>query len=96
MESNRFFWNSGIFLFGAEAMLRLFATHAPEILSACQRALDAVIEDLNFLVLGDQYSQAQSISLDYAIVEKAGEYWLCSTQYILERRRLMVGAVELP
>ena len=44
---------------------------APEILSACQRALDGAVEDLNFLVLGDQYSEAQAISLDYAIVEKA-------------------------
>ena len=71
VESGRFFWNAGIFLFSADVMLRLFETNAPEILSACRRALDGAVEDLNFLVLGDQYSEAQAISLDYAIVEKA-------------------------
>jgi len=64
VESGRFFWNAGIFLFSAEVMLRLFDTHAPEILSACQRALNAAVENLNFLVLGEQYSQAQAISLE--------------------------------
>src|SRR6476660_4677221 len=71
LESGRFFWNAGIFLFDAKVMLRLFETLAPEILSACQQALDTAVEDLNFLVLGEQYSQAQAISLDYAIAEKA-------------------------
>ena len=58
-------------MFDAKVMLRLFETLAPEILSACQQALDTAVEDLNFLVLGEQYSQAEAISLDYAIVEKA-------------------------
>src|SRR5262249_21889159 len=71
VESGRFFWNAGIFLASAENLLRLFEIHSPEILSACRRALDAAIDDLNFLLLGNQYSEAQSISLDYAIVEKA-------------------------
>jgi mannose-1-phosphate guanylyltransferase / mannose-6-phosphate isomerase len=61
VESGRFFRNAGIFLFSADVMLRLFETNAPEILSACGRALDAAVEDLNFLVLGDQYSQAEAI-----------------------------------
>ena len=71
LESGRFFWNAGIFLFDAKVMLRLFETLAPEIISACQQALDTAVEDLNFLVLGNQYCKAQAISLDYAIVEKA-------------------------
>ena len=71
LESDRFFWNAGIFLFGAELMLRLFETFAPEILLTCQQAVDAAVEDLSFQVLGDQYGKAQAISLDYAIVEKA-------------------------
>ena len=60
VESGRFFWNAGIFLFSADVMLRLFETNAPEILSACRRALDGAVEDLNFLVLGDQYSRSPS------------------------------------
>ena len=71
LDSGRFFWNAGIFLFSAQAMLRLFELHAPEILSACHRALEQAKDDLDFLVLGDAYADATAISLDFAIVEKA-------------------------
>jgi mannose-1-phosphate guanylyltransferase / mannose-6-phosphate isomerase len=71
LESGRFFWNAGIFLFGAQTLLRLFELHAPDILSACQRALDGADVDLNFFVLGQRYAECAAISLDYAIVEKA-------------------------
>jgi mannose-1-phosphate guanylyltransferase / mannose-6-phosphate isomerase len=71
LDSGSFYWNAGIFLCRAGTLLALFETHAPLILSACRRALDDAIEDLSFLILGDAYSQAQAISLDYAIAEKA-------------------------
>ena len=70
-RADDFFGMPGFFCSVLDVLLRLFDTHAPEILSACGRALDAAVEDLHFLVLADQYSQAQAISLDYAIVEKA-------------------------
>lgn len=73
LDSGRFFWNAGIFLFGAEALLRLFELHAPDILSACKRALEGARDDLNFIVLGDAYAAATAISLDYAIVEKPND-----------------------
>ena len=70
LDSGRFFWNAGIFLFGAQALLRLFELHAPDILRACKDALEGARDDLNFIVLGDAYASAKAISLDYAIVEK--------------------------
>jgi mannose-1-phosphate guanylyltransferase/mannose-6-phosphate isomerase len=64
-------WNAGLFLSRPKALLELFETHAPEILEACRLAVDEAIEDLGFIVLGKSYGNAPSISLDYAIVEKA-------------------------
>jgi len=52
-------------------MLGLIETHAPQILEACRKALDAATEDLTFRVLGDAYGEAPAISLDYAVAEKA-------------------------
>ena len=52
-------------------MLDLIATHAPQILEACQKSLDDAADDLTFRVLGGAYADATAISLDYAVVEKA-------------------------
>ncbi len=71
LDSGRHFWNAGIFLCKAGALLELFEKHAPGVLVACRAALDGAKADLGFLVLGDAYAKSPSISIDYAIVEKA-------------------------
>jgi len=71
LDSDRFYWNAGIFLFRAATLLELLETHAPDILNVCRHALDAAGTDLDFTVLGKTYAQAPAISLDYAIAEKA-------------------------
>jgi mannose-1-phosphate guanylyltransferase/mannose-6-phosphate isomerase len=71
LADGNFSWSAGIFLFKAETMLGLIATHAPEILDVCRRALDTAVADLTFRVLGAAYADAPAISLDYAVAEKA-------------------------
>lgn len=71
LDSGRFYWNAGIFLFKAATLIELMQTHAPDIVAACRGALDGAARDLGFLVLGDAYVQAPAISLDYAVAEKA-------------------------
>ena len=71
LDSGNFYWNAGIFLCRAGTLLDLFQSHAPEILAACRTALAEAKPDLGFLVLGAAYAKAPSISIDYAIAEKA-------------------------
>ena len=71
LDSGRFYWNAGIFLFKAATLLEQFQTHAPEILAACRQALNEATKDLGFRQLGKSYQRAPSISLDYAIMERA-------------------------
>jgi mannose-1-phosphate guanylyltransferase/mannose-6-phosphate isomerase len=71
IDSGRFYWNAGIFLFKAATLLALLETHAPSIIQACRRALAEATEDLGFLKLSGVYKEAPSISLDYAVAEKA-------------------------
>jgi mannose-1-phosphate guanylyltransferase/mannose-6-phosphate isomerase len=73
LRSGAFYWNAGIFLFRASTMIELFQVHAPEILAACRQALDEATKDLGFTQLGESYRKAPSISLDYAIMEKASD-----------------------
>jgi mannose-1-phosphate guanylyltransferase/mannose-6-phosphate isomerase len=72
LDQGGFWWNAGIFLCRAATLLDLIETHAPSALAACRKSLDAATEDLTFRVLGDAYAEAPTVSLDYAIAEKAG------------------------
>jgi mannose-1-phosphate guanylyltransferase/mannose-6-phosphate isomerase len=71
LESGRYYWNAGIFLFAAATLISLMETYAPIIVTACRAALDNATEDLDFVRLNDAYADAPAISLDYAIAEKA-------------------------
>lgn len=64
-------WNSGMFMFGASTILSEFQKHQPDMLSACEKALEAAKEDIGFLRLDtDLFASVPADSIDYAIMEK--------------------------
>ncbi len=70
VESGVFYWNSGIFLLGAQHYLdelrRLHAT----MFDACIRAVDGGKEDLNFFRLdAAAFGEAPSLSIDRVVME---------------------------
>jgi len=71
LASGAYYWNSGMFMFRADAYLRELEHHAPAILSACRQACVAAESDLDFLRLGgDAFSACPADSIDYAVMEK--------------------------
>lgn len=71
LNSGEYFWNSGMFLFGARDYLDELATHRPDILSACKAAISDASEDLHFTrVNADLFAECPSDSVDYAVMEK--------------------------
>ena len=72
LDGGRHLWNSGIFLFSVAAILEAFETHQPALVAAVRAGLAAAIPDLAFLRLDPAaWAGAASISLDYAVMEKA-------------------------
>ncbi|WP_171208114.1 MULTISPECIES: mannose-1-phosphate guanylyltransferase/mannose-6-phosphate isomerase [unclassified Ruegeria] len=68
-----FLWNSGIFLFAVRDIIAAFETHAPELMQPVRQAVEKAQSDLGFLRLDpDAWSGVQDISIDYAVMEKAG------------------------
>ena len=64
-------WNSGMFLFTAETMLKELQQHAPEILEQSRAAVEKAAFDLEFLRLDtDAFTACPSDSIDYAVMEK--------------------------
>ncbi len=65
-------WNAGIFLFSVQAILDAFAQHKPDMIAPVKNAVELSTPDLNFVRLDkNAWSQVESISIDYAIMERA-------------------------
>lgn len=74
LADDSYLWNSGIFLFAVCDILTAFETHAPNLMAPVRAAVDAARPDLGFLRLAaEPWSQAQDISIDYAVMEKSDQ-----------------------
>lgn len=72
LSKGRFLWNAGIFLFRVGTILKAFETHAPDLYEPCRRAIESANKDLMFFRLEeDAWNGMDSVSIDYAIMEKA-------------------------
>jgi mannose-1-phosphate guanylyltransferase/mannose-6-phosphate isomerase len=71
LDSGLFYWNSGIFLFSARALLDELRRLHPRMLEACARAISAGKEDLGFFRLdAAAFGEAPALSIDRAVVER--------------------------
>ncbi|GLQ34006.1 mannose-1-phosphate guanylyltransferase/mannose-6-phosphate isomerase [Amylibacter marinus] len=72
VQSGRYLWNAGIFLFSVKTILEAFETHAPDLVNPVAQAVNAAEIDLGFIRLDPEaWAQASDISIDYAVMEKA-------------------------
>jgi mannose-1-phosphate guanylyltransferase len=69
--SGEYLWNSGMFLFKAARYLEELKKYRPEILASCQKAMNEVESDLDFLRPNKAaFLACESESIDYAVMEK--------------------------
>ena len=70
LETNRFFWNAGIFLMRADAYLEELGAHAPKILKACEASMKQATVDTDFIRPDEvAFAKCPSDSIDYAVME---------------------------
>ncbi|MFT5742254.1 MAG: mannose-1-phosphate guanylyltransferase/mannose-6-phosphate isomerase [Paracoccaceae bacterium] len=73
LNAGSYLWNAGIFLFSARTIIAAFMQFAPDLMAPVKAAYDGAEVDLGFLRLApDPWSQADDISIDYAVMERAG------------------------
>jgi mannose-1-phosphate guanylyltransferase / mannose-6-phosphate isomerase len=71
VESGEYFWNSGMFMFRASAVLDEMRRLAPAIYDACAQAYTVAKRDLDFTRLpAKEFGACPSDSFDYAVMEK--------------------------
>lgn len=79
MESGEFYWNSGIFIWSLNSILSAFENYLPEVNDLFTKGHKYYYTHEEQAFLSKAYSECQNISIDYGIMEKAGNvYVLCS------------------
>lgn len=71
LESGDYVWNAGIFVFRPSTMLAEFERQQPAMFQGLQRIAQAWDTPEAHHVLGREFAQMKSISVDYAIMEHA-------------------------
>ena len=66
-----YFWNAGMFLFGARRFLDELKVHAPDIAEVCARASASAVREKDFTRVDEAvFASCRSDSVDYAVMEK--------------------------
>jgi len=71
IQARNFLWNSGIFIWSTKAILQAFEKYQPEMYHLFHAGKDAFNTADEKQFIADNYSKADNISIDYAVMEKA-------------------------
>ncbi len=86
VESGRYYWNSGMFVWRADTVLGELAAHLPETHRGLAAIADAWGTPRQEAVLQEVYPTLKKISVDYAIMEPAAQ----------GKGKAQVAVVEMP
>ncbi len=71
LDTGKFFWNSGMFIWSVPALGKAFAAHCPEMKDLMDELTDFAARGEIFQGLKKTYPTLGKISIDYALMEKA-------------------------
>lgn len=77
LESGDFVWNSGIFIWGVKAVLKEIHQHLPEMAEVFEEIKPKLGTPEEKEAILSAYSQCKNISIDYGIMEKAKNVFVC-------------------
>lgn len=74
LESGDYYWNSGMFMFGARRYLTELVRFAPEMAGVCESAFRSARADLDFTRIAvESFARCPADSIDYAVMEKTAD-----------------------
>lgn len=76
VKKKSFFWNSGIFVWNVSTIVNAFRVYQPAISKVFERMLPHYYTPKEQEIINSEFPKCESISLDYAIMEKAEEIFV--------------------
>lgn len=81
VQENNFFWNAGIFIWRVETIVNALRMYAPRINRIFERLQDKMGTLEEQQVIDEAYPDCDNISIDYAVMEKAEEIFVCPADF---------------
>jgi mannose-1-phosphate guanylyltransferase len=81
INSGDYLWNSGLFIWSAQAIETAFAKYLPQMNEQFIRGKDVYGTDNEFEFIDELYPNCESISIDYGIMEKADNVYVIPGNY---------------
>lgn len=81
IKQNNFFWNAGIFIWNVSTIVNAFRIYQPTISKIFEGILPVYGTPEEQKVIDERYGECESISVDYAIMEKADEIFVCPADF---------------
>ena len=80
LKKGNYFWNSGMFLWQADVFAQKLEQHAPSMFLYWKKILDA-LKNKNETQIASIFEEIPSISIDYALMEKAKGVFMCKGNF---------------
>ena len=81
LEQGTFYWNCGIFLWRADRILAMLRQHQPGLFAHLERLQQVVGTDQWESTLAHEFPRMPSISIDYAVLEKANNVLVIEAEF---------------
>ncbi len=81
LKSGDFLWNSGIFIWSLKSILKSFNQHLPEVDSIFKEGIGIYNTPEEKQFIGYAYSRCKNISIDYGVMEKAGNVFVLASDF---------------
>lgn len=81
VSSNRYFWNAGIFIWSVHTIVNAFRVYQPALSKVFENIIDVLGTADEQAVIDRVYPDCENISVDYAIMEKAEEIFVCPSAF---------------
>lgn len=81
ISQNNFYWNAGIFIWSVSTIINAFRIYEPSIAKIFDGIRAKLGTDEEQAVIDERYPECENISVDYAIMEKAEEIFVCPANF---------------
>lgn len=81
LSQNNYFWNAGIFIWSVSTVVNAFRVYCPSISKVFEDMLPIYGTDKEREMIDLRYPECENISVDYAIMEKAEEIFVCPSDF---------------
>ena len=81
IKKNYYFWNAGIFIWNINTIVNAFRIYQPTMAKIFESMLSVYGTEKEQALIDERFPECENISVDYAIMEKAEEIFVCPADF---------------